>query len=465
MRIVIKKYPSYLLQLIIIVAFFSNIPTASGAEFRVVSNIPANPAAWSETPEKTTGLQYLAVVPHSRGYRLSIEGLAGASGAKWSKFSNAGAAYAEPVDASLVSHEATSTSVSLTDGDAGYMVECTGNVYYAWVTDYSAHRLELTGINVLPESDCSYVSLGVNGKGSGIAYYTITGRRMELSREMKLTYRTAKFNEETFSYEQTTKTIEIKHFDNTISAEAPYTDTDFTLEGDRFLEYWQEPLSVKTGYYQAVAVEATEKITQEVHDSDNQIKDGMEGVLGGSAPVVINLKAVTTDAAVFKEWQISKTREFEDYDITFPQENVDYVFNEAGTSYIRFQAADNSGKCMYTSEVTEVYVGESQLLIPNAFSPTTSPGVNDIWKVSYKSLIKFECHIFNSRGTKIYSFTNPDEGWDGKYKGKAVSPGVYYYVIVAEGSDGKHYKKAGDINIVGFHGNMPGSGSGDDNAE
>jgi hypothetical protein len=48
------------------------------------------------------------------------------------------------------------------------------------------------------------------------------------------------------------------------------------------------------------------------------------------------------------------------------------------------------------------------------------------------------------------SFTNPAEGWDGKYNGKAVPAGVYYYVIKAEGSDGVKYNLSGDINIINY---------------
>jgi gliding motility-associated-like protein len=74
--------------------------------------------------------------------------------------------------------------------------------------------------------------------------------------------------------------------------------------------------------------------------------------------------------------------------------------------------------------------------------------VNDEWKVSYQSLISFECHIFNRWGTEICSFTDPSQGWDGRYKGKFVPSGTYFYVIKAEGSDGVKYKKSGDINIL-----------------
>lgn len=50
-------------------------------------------------------------------------------------------------------------------------------------------------------------------------------------------------------------------------------------------------------------------------------------------------------------------------------------------------------------------------------------------------------------------------GWDGKYKGKLVKPGVYYYVIRAKGADGKIYKLSGDINIIRFNEHSGGSSS------
>lgn len=97
--------------------------------------------------------------------------------------------------------------------------------------------------------------------------------------------------------------------------------------------------------------------------------------------------------------------------------------------------------------------------MPNFFSPGSTEGVNDVWKVSYKSIVKFHCWIFNSWGTQVCELKDPGQGWDGKYKGKLVDPGVYYYVIQAEGSDGHKYKKSGDINILRYKKNN-GTGTG-----
>ncbi len=58
------------------------------------------------------------------------------------------------------------------------------------------------------------------------------------------------------------------------------------------------------------------------------------------------------------------------------------------------------------------------------------------------------------------SFTNPAEGWDGRYKGKTVPTGVYFYVIKATGADGKEYKLSGDINIL-HKGRSTGTSGGD----
>ncbi len=93
-------------------------------------------------------------------------------------------------------------------------------------------------------------------------------------------------------------------------------------------------------------------------------------------------------------------------------------------------------------------IGESKLECPNAFSPGASEGSNDEWKVSYKSIVSFDCHIFNRWGIEVAHLTDPSQGWDGRHNGKLVKSGVFYYVIQAEGADGKQYKLSGDINII-----------------
>ena len=102
--------------------------------------------------------------------------------------------------------------------------------------------------------------------------------------------------------------------------------------------------------------------------------------------------------------------------------------------------------------IDNITIGESVLECPNAFSPQGSEGINDEWRVSYRSIVEFQCWIFNRWGVEICHLTDPSQGWDGKYKGKYVKSGVYFYVIEARGADGKEYKLSGDINILNYTG-------------
>ena len=187
---------------------------------------------------------------------------------------------------------------------------------------------------------------------------------------------------------------------------------------------------------------------QTLRENDNEQKE--EAALGGSGPVEITFSAAMTDAVVYKEWQFSRDQEFNSIDLRIQEDEVVHEFDQQGTTYVRFVAGNDTGTCDYSGETYTVFIGESRLDCPNAFSPGATEGTNDEWKVSYKSIVEFDCHIFNRWGLEMVHLTNPSQGWDGRYKGKLVPAGVYYYVIKARGTDGKEYKKSGDINIIKY---------------
>lgn len=87
--------------------------------------------------------------------------------------------------------------------------------------------------------------------------------------------------------------------------------------------------------------------------------------------------------------------------------------------------------------------------MPNAFSPN-GDGINDIYKAKegYQSIVEFHAYIFNRWGQKLYEWTDPAGGWDGKYKGKDVAQGVYYCLVKANGADGRKYDIKTDVNLL-----------------
>ena len=81
-------------------------------------------------------------------------------------------------------------------------------------------------------------------------------------------------------------------------------------------------------------------------------------------------------------------------------------------------------------------VGDSStvFLIPNAISPN-GDGMNDEFRVLYRSLREYHIWVYNRWGKLVYESTDPAKGWDGNINGRPAAEGAYYYVIRAIGTD------------------------------
>lgn len=429
------------------------VPVSAGFTVKDTRNVV------SVDPSRQSGLENVFVVENTGGARLvyTASTAAAASSARWMCFDMRGGGFAQAVTGSTVN--GNDTSIPLSGSDSGYIVEVEGRQYACWVTDYALHQPTVTGIELSPEQECDRTTLIPQGIFDRMTYYGVNGAPTEIDRGIKLTYYDLKSNlKDALAWEQTVTEREFAYVAGPVSVTAPLCNTAFILTGDRFTRAWGYPVSVETPVYQATRVEALTSAEQSMRDNDNEQKEGDGDTLGGSAPVEITFTAQPSDAAVFMEWQFSDTPSFDNILYRFNQEILEYTFNETGTTYVRFVCADASGKCEYQSDTYTVTVGQSVLLCPNAFSPANQDGVNDLWKVSYSGIIRYECHIFNRWGKELFSSRNPAEGWDGRAGGKFVPAGVYFYVIDALGADGKHYKLSGDINIVGSRLNPMSSG-------
>jgi len=85
--------------------------------------------------------------------------------------------------------------------------------------------------------------------------------------------------------------------------------------------------------------------------------------------------------------------------------------------------------------------------IPNSFSPN-GDGVNEIFNVYGNALARVKMLVFNRWGEKIFESVNQNFGWDGRYRGELVPPGVYVYSVEAIYLDGKKIERTGSINLI-----------------
>lgn len=404
-------------------------------------------------PERSTGLDGIYVADGVSGLVVTAGPVSGSPASAWYSYDIRGGGFAEVIGG--IEHDGNNTLLRNPKGDTGYIVEYPdGTRIYFWLTDYSAHPLVLKDVALPAAPDCNMTELRVDGSGDAIHYTTINGRQMVLSREISVNYLSLQWDEESLQFRQTEEKNTLESITGTIFiSPAPLCNTTFTVTGDRFLREWGEEQSVTSPTFNTISVDArtTAERTNKKPENSNQINTG-EGVdgLGGSAPADIAFRAYVTDALLHSEWQFSTTPGFEEITQRFNQQDLDHTFNEEGTTYVRFVGSNFDGSCEVTGDVYTVTIGSSELKCPNAFSPGASEGVNDEWKVSYRSIVEFECWIFDRNGVQLFHFSDPEQGWDGKYRGKLVRPGVYYYVIEAKGADGKQYRKSGDINILRY---------------
>ena len=412
-------------------------------------------------PDSNTDLKMIYVLYDTDGVGMTSTSSTGER-ATWQTYdAQGGHLYFENVP---VSWDGYKTTLNQVIPNKGYIItEGEGSKpYYCWVVNYADYFLELNDLFYNNETPCNLISFRIDGHGDAIPYYTVDGRRQVLDREIKLRYNTLVWDDSTHWQEQET----IDNFvalDQAVEIAPPLCNTAIEMTGDRFLKEWGIGASAEADYFYTQAVDCGSTAVQDEQTNKNVKKLG--GGLGGSAPVHIVFTGYPTDAVAFRVWEMATDPEFENIILQYNQDEVDYVFDEWGTYYMRYRVANADGSCEAFGTTYTINISESALDCPNFFSPGTTEGVNDIWMVSYKSIIEFHCWIFNRWGTLIYEFTDPGGGWDGRYRGRLVDPGVYYYVITAKGSDGVPHNKRGDITILRYNKRGGGTSTGEGGAE
>jgi gliding motility-associated-like protein len=202
----------------------------------------------------------------------------------------------------------------------------------------------------------------------------------------------------------------------------------------------------------------------ELRESPSEINPG-DGVY--SAPLTAVFTSDSSPSAASFIWSIYRLNEHanelnpdnlrdEQLMVRYTGKSLRYTFDESGSYRIKLTVSDSTTTC--TAETfypaaaePDLRLSDSFLDAPNVFSPGASPGVNDEFRVAYRSIVSFKGWIFNRWGKLLFHWTDPAQGWDGKAGGRLVQPGVYFYVMEAKGADGVERNKKGHINVLQKH--------------
>ena len=87
------------------------------------------------------------------------------------------------------------------------------------------------------------------------------------------------------------------------------------------------------------------------------------------------------------------------------------------------------------------------IFVPNAYSPN-SDGHNDDLAIFGNCITEIEFRIFDRWGEMVFETRDVNGKWDGKYKGYAVTAGVFVYQLKAKLKNGESVSKTGNITVV-----------------
>ena len=90
---------------------------------------------------------------------------------------------------------------------------------------------------------------------------------------------------------------------------------------------------------------------------------------------------------------------------------------------------------------------EEDVFLPTAFSPNRD-GNNEILYVRSNYIDEMELLIFNRWGQEVFSSTNINNGWDGTFKGKELTPDAFGYYLRATCIDGTTITRKGNISLL-----------------
>lgn len=93
-----------------------------------------------------------------------------------------------------------------------------------------------------------------------------------------------------------------------------------------------------------------------------------------------------------------------------------------------------SNGCTRTASLSVSEICEPTAFIPSAFTPD-GDGLNDILKPYVSNFTGYSFRVYDRFGQLVYYSEDPDEGWDGRFKGEDAPIGIYVYRVNYKGFD------------------------------
>lgn len=264
-----------------------------------------------------------------------------------------------------------------------------------------------------------------------------------------------------------------------ISATTPLT-CDYTADGTMEVQaqggtspysYLWSDSNGQTGSTAIDLAEGTYTVT--VTDANGCTDTATDSILGPVDPVVADFNLTPdnglqpldvtvinlSSGATAYEWIFGDNNA----QAAFDTSSFQYLYADSGSFDVTLIAYNDVTGCSDTLTVQgAMYVTPtSELLVPNVITPNgdglndifpIDPTANDFFPFKIRNIYDFKGEVYNRWGEKVYEWTQPLGGWEGRTtSGLLLEAGTYYYVITAKGVDPEQdssYELKGSITLI-----------------
>ena len=109
---------------------------------------------------------------------------------------------------------------------------------------------------------------------------------------------------------------------------------------------------------------------------------------------------------------------------------------------------EDANGCIDTSELVFItLLPKIELFVPSAFTPNRDEH-NDLFIIKGEFIKTFQIDVVNRWGEVLFTSHSIEKYWDGKYEGKQVMQGTYYYNITILGQDNSYFLRQGTIEVI-----------------
>jgi gliding motility-associated-like protein len=134
-----------------------------------------------------------------------------------------------------------------------------------------------------------------------------------------------------------------------------------------------------------------------------------------------------------------------------------YKYVKSGTYNIKL-VVTSINKCQDSATNFVIVRDSGRIDFPNAFLPNMSGPQGGAYNPAYpdnsiffpycEGVAEYHLEIFNRWGELLYISDDVTIGWDGYYKGKLCTQGVYVYKAKGKFYNGQSFMKAGDVTLL-----------------